>query len=480
MCRGERSRLQSRVSERAVRHTRNVPVLRGEDVGECLREDDRETVHVLRDRRTSAVDRCRRIRGSDASRRHRLDDRDVCQLAVVGRTARVVEPCNQGIRPQMVPSLIRNCIRPDVGQSPHEVVRAHRKTSRVLVQEVGVGNRVCTEAGRVGRVVGPVSLRGCVASCVAEQRDRVGQTEVETRRSRHILERSALDGLLLIDEHITRSITHLHTLIIVNDSIMGICLRIDERRSLSSLSVDSDLRIGTRSTGTRATRATDGKCATVEDDEVVELTEAVVDLDIIERQSGDWQSDTAVLREPEWKNCGTIGTVTERDTRADWGNHGSDLTDHVAVTDTLGSTKTELIVEIHPERIKLHHNKLIECDIDLAEQIVHEIVRPTDGSICESAGNDSTRCSPQRDNGDLCTEPNIEDIVPTAIYARRSVCLTKVKETLAPELNRNIGEPVGLLHTTDKPSDRIRTTIQEAFLFREGGKIDECAGRCRR
>ena len=93
-----------------------------------------------------------------------------------------------------------------------------------------------------------------------------------------VLERSILRRLHLVDEDITGSVTHLHALVVVHDSVVGIRRRVNERR-LGGLLADHE------HIGARRRAATTGGGRTREDhNKLLPAAERVVDLDVVERQ----------------------------------------------------------------------------------------------------------------------------------------------------------------------------------------------------
>lgn len=140
-----------------------------------------------------------------------------------------------------------------VGEVPRvdegEVVRSVSETDRVLIEERGEGDRVRRreegrdetsvtedrgESGVVGLVVtisaGELGLERVVTGLEGEDDKGVREANVEAGARGEILEGDGLSLLDLVDEDIARGITHLDTLIVVDNSVVSIGLNIGEGR----------------------------------------------------------------------------------------------------------------------------------------------------------------------------------------------------------------------------------------------------------
>ena len=432
------------MSERAIGHTRNVPVSAKHDMPVLLGEGNLVTgrVRVLNDvavlilRKTgSGVDTSRRLSG----RRHLVTDADVSQLAEVGRTGRLQRiPRQKRVGPHVVAGLIRSRVRHEVGMDEREVVAAGGKTTGVLVDQIGELNRVETGVGRLGRVVRPLATTAArvpsqkrnVLGGPSEHNDSVRKTNIEGGTSRDILERSVLSALDLVNKHITRGVTHLDTLIVVNDGVVSLSLRVTQSRLLVLGTEDVHIRAGSRTTGTWAIGAAGGGGTRVDDNKLLPLADHIVDVDLVERKSGNRKCDTTVLAEEERQDAGEVSTGTKRHTRGYRGCHRSDVTDHVTVTNPLRAALAKLVVEVEPVVIKLLDDKLVERDVDLLKQVVHKVAGPSDARVGEDTGGTTNdTILNQLKLGDLSAEPNVQNVICGTVNVSADVLLSEIHDT---------------------------------------------------
>lgn len=420
-----------------------------------------------------------------------VDDGHVRQLGVVGTAGGLQNlPRLDAVRPPMVTGLLRSGIRQQVGVDEGEVVTSRSKTNGVLIDEGGVGDGVKTVGlvqrdvgdGGEGGVVGPLTTTGLrpaqktdVLSGVEEAHDGMRQANVERALGADVLEGSILSGLNLADKHIARSITHLDALIIVDNGVVSTGLRVLDGGLLGGGAKDVDIRGSGNTTSTGATRTTDNRGTGEDNDEFLPGTDVVVDLDVIEGESGDGESETGILTEPEGEGDREVATGTEGSTNGDGVSHGQDLTDLVTVTETLGTGHAELVVEVEEEVVKLLNDQLIERDGHLLKEIVHQVVGPSQPSVGEDTlvGLDGNEVLVQIDQRDLAAEPNVEDVIGGSVDGGSDVTLAEVDGADVTELNGDVREPIRLLDTGDEPGNRIRTTEKETAQLGESCQIDE-------
>lgn len=479
------SSLQGGVPETTIGDANNVPVSSDKDVTELLRERNSGTSSVV-DLNVRAV-RVQSIRGVNTGGGHVVRDANVSELTVVSRTSRAKRvPRLQGIRPGVVASLIRDGVHQKIRVNQREVVRALSQTSGVLVDQRGEGNRVrgglsvsVNTSGRQSSVVTPLATtraRGQVVqrrvlSSEAEENNRVRQTNVEGGRGRDILEGSGLSALDLVNQNIARGVTHLNTLVVVNNSVVSERLRVNHARGRGSRStalvdnniVDSGVR--------EFTERTVGN-----DDQLLPSAEGVVDLNVVERQSRNRQSNTRVLAEPERKRDREVATRTERSTSNNRVNHAADVTDHVLVANALGTRLAELVVHVKPETVELLHSQLVKGNGNLVEDVVHKVASPSQRSGVVNISNETNL-------GDTTAEPNAHDVVTRSVDRSTHITLTEVNRASVAKRNRDVREPVTLLNSGDEPRNRVGTTVQVTLELGESCEVNKditCVSRASR
>lgn len=395
--------------------------------------------------------------GCASSGRQSVDDTDVGQLAEVGGTRRLGElPRVQGVRPLVVTSLIGDGGREVVRVDERVVVAAHGQTVGVLILQARERDGVKTSVVRLGGVVGELTSGGGVAVCKEELHDRVRQTEVVALVTKGGVHRGGGNHLGLLDRHVTRGITHLHALVVVDHNVLGVCLGVEHARGIRGGTHNADVgercRVGTN-TG-------------VNNQEVLCTAEAVVDADVVERKSSDGQSNTRVVSEPERQRGGEETACTEGHTRGHSGGQACDVTDHVTVTHALGATELELVEEIEPEVVDLMHHQLVVGDGHLLEDVVHEVASPADRCV-------GVQGTEQLDLGELKVEPHAQNVITRAVKQGAHVALAKVEGTLLAQHDGHVREPVGLLDGSNKVGDCLGAAMVEGLELSESCEIDE-------
>lgn len=498
------------MSERTIGRTSNVPVEGKSDTLEALGERGKSTSRVEVGEinvGASSVDSLSEVRVL-GSLRTVVDKGHVGKLAVVGGAHRILRPHVQGIADAVVAGLLRNGVGEVVRSDPHVVVGTHGVPGSVLVPELGerVGisalTRVTSTRGLNGLtssvvkserglsgVVGALATEdtagketeGHVLSHVEERNNGVGEPEVEGLGV-HVGKDGRRSSLVLSDQNITSSITHLVTLILVDDGVVSKGLSPGKRRSGStdgvSTSPDNNVTDGgggvsTRGSGTRE-----------DNDELIEVAEDVVDLDVVERKSSSGERNTRVLseeeRERDHAGSSITNRVAERRTSKSISittkrSHGGNVTDHVVITSLLGSGHLVLTDHIEVVVIELLHDELIEGDLALLDKIVHKIPAPS------NTGSGPPRVTNGRletNAGDGGAEPRVKNVVTGPVDRGRDVLGAEIGGSRhVTKRHGNEGEPVRLLDGRNEKGHRSRATIKERLELGVSSKIDEGCGR---
>lgn len=404
-----------------------------------------------------------------------VSDGNIGELGEVGRTAgRSGVPGLEGIGVHVVTSGLSNRVGEVEGMSESEVVRSASETDRVLIEEgrgtngVGTGEEEKLGESSVVRLLetvlaGESILERNVASLEGEEDDGMRETNVERRARGNILEGSNLSLLDLVDKHITGSITHLNTLVVVNNSIVSKSLDILEAGLLSGGNHAS----GGRAVLNNVVNGNSSVATGVNHNKLLPVTEVVGNLDVVEGESSNGESDTSVLAEEEGERK-RKETTTNRGTGANRESPGVNITNHVAVTLTLGSGDSPLIVVIEPEVIKLLNLEIVELNLDMADEVVHEVANPLDG------GGTTSNAGSETDRGEASAEESGEDVITLARKGEGSLGSTELSSgTNVAEVDGDHREPVGLLDAGDEPGNGIRATIKETLELTKGGNVDE-------
>lgn len=393
-----------------------------------------------------------------------VGERDVRELRIVGggRGASRV-PGLEGIRIDVVTGVLGDRIGeiPRVGQ--REIVGRIGETNGVLIKQRSEGDGVGRgdaegdgeDAGE-GGVVGPLNTvdtgvllgEGGVLGLVGEDHDRVRETKIESRATGgDVLEGCHLGLLDLVDQDITRGITHLDALVVVDDRIVGIGLDIDESGGLVVLrdTINVSAHIGSGDT-------TGG--SGVDDDELGPVAEVIGDLNIVERQRRDGKGNSRVFTKEEWEGERQSGT-TDRGTRANGGGVIAGHTNHVQVTLTLLADATPLKVVIEPIVIILLDLEVVEFDLNVANQVVHQIVNPTDGR--SRLGINRVL---EADRGEASAQKGGKDIITLTRQGKACFASTELSgDSNVAEGDWNVRKPVRLLDGRDEPGNAMGATI---------------------
>lgn len=377
--------------------------------------------------------------------------RDVGELGVVGRgrgTSGI--PRLKSIRVQVITGVLGDGVGevPGVGQG--EVVRGVGKTDGVLIEQGserdGVSGRDAEGRGEdrgQGSVVGPLhtitTLEGLskrdVLGLVGEENDGMGETKIERGTTGgDVLERSNLGLLDLVDEDVTRSITHLNTLVIVDDSVVSIGLNVGEGGELVVLGDTVD--IGAHISNSHCAGGTG-----VDDNELNPVTEVVGDLHVVERKGGNGEGNTRVFAK-EKGNGERQGSTTDAGAGADRSSIVGGHADHVEITLTLLAHTTPLEVIIQPVVVKLLDLEVVELDLNVTNQVVHKVVDPTD-SRSRLGINGGLKAN----SGETSTKEGGENVITLARQGEARLASTELSSnTDVAKGDRNVREPVSLLN----------------------------------
>ena len=267
-----------------------------------------------------------------------------------------------------------------------------------------------------------------------------------------------------MNEDITGSITHLDTLIVVDDGVVGKGLNTSQMRRLSingePVNILND-----------GVNGDSGNCSRIDHDQFLPVSEVVSDLDIVEREGSHWEGNTRILTKEEGEGDRQKSTA-DREAWTDWAGIRAEHTDHVLVTDTFGSTDTELIVVIEPVVVELLDLEVVELDLDVTNEVVHQVVYPSNASV-------SSRYSAfEADSRELGSQKHGKDVISLARKGKRSFARSEVgARANVAEGDWDMGEPIGLLNASYEPSDGIGATIEKTFKLTKSGKVDKC-NRC--
>lgn len=289
--------------------------------------------------------------------------------------------------------------------------------------------------------------------------------------------------LNLSDQNITLVLTNLGTLILVDDGVVSIGRGVAKDGGDAGIR-GHNVRLGSSDTRGRASQTTDGGGTGVDNDEVTPITESVVDANLVEGQGTRRESDTRVLGKVEGERDGEVATGTERvgatlgQGGTDGVGHGGNVTDHVTVSDTLGTRLAELEVKVEPVGLKLLNRQVVKGQGDLLKEVVHQIASPANGAVHVETSSVGVL---ELNLGDGATEPHVEDVVTRAVNGGRHVLLVKVNRARVAELNRDVREPVGFLKPSNEPGHSLGTTVEGTVKGVVGCQVDEAdRGTCRR
>lgn len=239
--------------------------------------------------------------------------------------------------------------------------------------------RYLTESGVV-RVLG--SMRGILNSkevSLNTMREAYIIANVDTHSSWG--ERLVLKFLILGKNDVTGTLTHLNSLVVVNNSVHSPHLNVLE--SGCGVIGTSNEHISDSSGSTHTTSTG------IDDEKIRERSKLEIKMNLVEWKSTRWNSGTGIQEEGNGERKQVCGSYTELESsiitrlnlRSNRSGHGSDLTDHVVVTDDLAALDVELPEVVEPEALDLVDFELVEGDGTLLDEIVHETICPANGRI---------------------------------------------------------------------------------------------------
>lgn len=171
-----------------------------------------------------------------------------------------------------------------------------------------------------------------------------------------------------MDEHITGSITHFDTLIVVNNDIVSESFNVGKGGYLSvlcdTINICTDVLDGSAS-GSR-----------VNHDQFFPVSEIICDFDVVEGSGRSGEGETRILFKEKGKRERQKCSSDAR-SNTHWGSIGACHTDHITVTKSFVCGAPPFKVIIQPKVVKLLNNQIIEFDLNMSDEIVHQIVDPS-------------------------------------------------------------------------------------------------------
>ena len=401
---------------------------------------------------------------------------DIGEFAVVGGAVGVDVHEVQRVGIQVVASLLRNGRSTVEGLDEREVIDRHvGQTLGVLVVDRDLGESIGGGSGverdtsgrgdrRGRRVVGPLGFVGRVLESKEESLDRVREMNVDAGRVAGAVHGLRVVGLDLLDEEITRSLTHEFAFVVGDEGVLGPDLNVGE----SHVGVGQIGRRGIGRHTTRASPARDGSDI-VDDQEIGPVTEVEAEFHLVVRKSGRGESDTRVtsvaIRERQHeRGCRNDQTVVGGTDGVGVVVQERDVANHVLVADTLGGRDRESRPEVQEVVIETHLDQVVKGDGGLLEQVVHEVPSPTHTGI----GTETSGSGVNRDGGERDTEPVKEQVI-TGTGDVGIPLNTELGRLVQGESGGNDGEPSGFGDTTDKVRDGFGAAIHVFLGFVIGG-----------
>lgn len=416
-----------------------------------------------------------------------VGDRNVGKLAVVGRS-RGAEgiPRLERIRVHVVTSGLGDRIGKVPGVDQGKVVRAIVEANRVLVKERGVANRIRwgrerggeyrRERGVVRLIVTILALEEVlqrdVARLVGEEHNRMRETDVKARTARRVLEGGALGLLDLVDKDITRSITHLNSLVIVDDRVVSKGLHTAELGG--SISGDTILILNYSSNVNGPAIVEGENWSGVDHHQLFPVTEIIGDLDVIKGEGSHGERNTGILTKEEGEGKVEGSTRNIRSNKRGRGK-GAHHPNHVEITLALVTRASPFKVIVEPEAVKFLNLEIVELNLHVLDKVVHEVIYPTNRSHLAS---ESTDRGVESNRGEPSAKEGRKDVITLTRERERSFASSKLGgSTNVAEADRDVREPVSLLHRGHKPGDGIGSTIEETLRVAISCQVDKC-DRC--
>lgn len=460
--------LQYGKTQAASRQSKHVEIKDSEDVLESLVLLSHSRIGGRGNRNTGVG---HTSRGVDGSGRRNVLVRHIGELGIIGRTLGIRGESLQRVRVRVVAGLLGDRLVPVPRHNKAVIIRAIADTGSRLVHKLGSLKRVKTGIGGLGGVVGPFAGSGAVPDGVEIANDGVRDTDINRDESVELrkIDGRLIDLLNLLDDHITGILTHLDTLVIVHNGVVAPSLDIGDGGSVRAVNEGEGGVVAHLNNIVESGRV--GANTHVQDEKILPPAETVVDLDVVERKGRDGKSQTRVLGIEEGDGkieefAGAEGVAGRHGV-----NHGGNVSDHVPVTDALGSIDVELGVKVEPVAVKLVDNQIIEGDVDLFNKIVHEVSGPADGGISV----DGTTSIGRTDSNERKTDakPGVEDVIAGTIHGRGEFVTETGKTRNVSENNGEEREPISLFDGTHEIGDRRATTIKVRLQVGEGRQIYE-------
>ena len=307
--------------------------------------------------------------------------RDVGQLAKVGTGSWVHGLGLQGKAVDVVASLLWDRGKVVPWLDKREVVTAHlEETVGVLVQQAGERNWVSsvktvdnlvivgddgadTTCGVVRPLAGLVVVGvadGCVSNVPEQGLDAVAEANViagiAVDTDLESIERATTMALNLLNDHITRTLTHLDALLVGDNRVVSPQLDITKR----------DAALSGQEVG--------GCDCAIKDEQLTPVTELKVDAHLIVWQSRCWECVTSITGEEIWKwHVNSVGGECKG-----WCSKIGDVTDHVVVSITLALGNGEGRPHIKPVAIKLLDLQVVKRDPGKIYKVMANVSGPTD------------------------------------------------------------------------------------------------------
>nr|WNL49737.1 hypothetical protein MarFTMF_221 [Marseillevirus sp.] len=353
-------------------------------------------------------------RGVDSGGSRNVLVRHVGELGIIGRTLGVRGKGVQRVRVRVVASLLGNGLLPVPRHHKAVIVGTVADAGSRLVHKLGSLKRVKTGIGRLGGVVGPLSRSGAIPDGVEVTNNGMRHADVDGDKSVELrkIDGRLVDLLHLLDDHVTGILTHLDALVVVHNGIVTPGLDVGDGGSVRAVNESESGVIRNLNNIVDGGRV--GTNTHVQDEKVLPPAEAVVNLDVVEGESGHGKSETGIFsvekRDRKIEEFTSAKGVASRHRI----NHGGNISNHVPVTDTLRSVDVELRIKVEPIAVKLVDDKVIESDIHLLDKIVHEVPGPTDSGISvDGATSVGWADSNQRKTD---AQPSVENVIAGAIH----------------------------------------------------------------
>ena len=404
-----------------------------------------------------------------------VGDRYVGQLRVVWAARGVASaPHLQRVRTRVIAGNLGNGRGPEPRHQVRVVTGVVRHPRLVLVGQCRVskgvraasvglrGSQQLAEGGVVGLLITQSTRESVLERNVLgeeeEGDDWVRHTNIEAGSGRDVLEGSRLDRLHLVHGKIAGSLTHLASLILVNDSIVDPSLNVGQSRSSGTIGGTVDVLNNIVDSN--------GLAGGINHDQVLPVAEIVGDLDFVEGESRNGQGETRVFAKEERQRAEQSTTGKELANR-DGVHERGDHADHVLVSLTLGAGDTELVVDVQPPRVKLFNRQIVELELNVRDEVVHDIVDPPKQRLTLDTGAEA-------DSGELGASGSVQGIIGlTGKSKRRAAGSENRSNTDAAKGNFDSGKPIGLDDTSDEPSRSHGTTIEETGHLGKGGQVNK-------